>query len=226
MISDIQRGTIQAIIRLFETGTPIGDHSAVVVLPDRAGISYGVVQATLASGNLYRLLNDYFLPVAPEQDRAAIAPYLPAIRLRDARMNNNENLRVLLRTLGRTPAMQAAQNRFAREVFLDPAERIAAARGWVHALSVGVICDSLVQGGWGIVSPLVDVDRSNEQAWIREYVDRRLNWLARHPRRILRQTVYRPHAWRQLIQANNWDLHLPIVVRGARLTEEIARKLI
>ena len=49
----------EAIVRIFETGRPLGDPAAVTVLNDGAGISYGVDQFTHRSGSLLQVAEAY-----------------------------------------------------------------------------------------------------------------------------------------------------------------------
>ena len=49
-VEDARR--IKSIVSVFETGKAEGDPAAVVVLPDGAGISYGLHQATDRAGSL------------------------------------------------------------------------------------------------------------------------------------------------------------------------------
>ena len=51
--------TASAIVRVFETGSARGNYSAVAVLNDRAGVSYGVSQFTHRSGSLGRVVERY-----------------------------------------------------------------------------------------------------------------------------------------------------------------------
>jgi chitosanase len=46
------------------------------------------------------------------------------------------------------------------------------------------------------------------------YVTRRRAWLSGHSNTLLRKTVYRMDALQSLIDEANWDLRLPISVRG------------
>jgi chitosanase len=54
---------------------------------------------------------------------------------------------------------------------------------------------------------------------VKDYVDARRNWLATHPRQDLRLTVYRMDAFIRLIALDAWGLELPLVVRGAEISD-------
>ena len=60
MLTDLQKGAVQAIVNIFETGAPLGDYASVTLLKGDTGhLTYGRSQTTLASGNLYLLIKDY-----------------------------------------------------------------------------------------------------------------------------------------------------------------------
>jgi hypothetical protein len=54
MFSERDKLIALAIVHIFETGKAFGDYTAVAVLNDGAGISYGINQFTHRSGSLYR----------------------------------------------------------------------------------------------------------------------------------------------------------------------------
>lgn len=223
-LTPIQSATIQAIVRVFETGSPVGNYSALAILPDGAGISYGIVQATLNSGNLYRLIADYYLPNAPEDIRQIINPYLRQLRLREQRLNSDSAFRSLLIRLGRTPEMQAAQRRFSTEIFLRQALIEWRAHKFSLALTAGVIYDSQVHGSFTLIDHRTNPNLPERQ-WVRAYLEARYDWLANHPKQILHKTIYRPKFWLGLVEADNWDLDLPIEVRGVRLNWQLVEAL-
>ena len=68
---------------------------------------------------------------------------------------------------------------------------------------------------YGAVAPI------GEPAWIGHYIDLRRAWLAGHRNAALHPTVYRMDAFRKLIVDGTWDLRLPLIVRGVRITEEL-----
>ena len=51
-----------AIVNVFETGKPFGEFTAVAVLNDGAGISYGISQFTHRSGSLAAVIERYPKP--------------------------------------------------------------------------------------------------------------------------------------------------------------------
>jgi hypothetical protein len=61
-----------------------------------------------------------------------------------------------------------------------------------------------------------------EKAWTTSYVRTRRDWLANSSNALLRKTVYRMDAFQKLIEAGNWNLEPPIVVRGVSVPAEMA----
>jgi len=60
MITDLNKLSIQAIVNVFETGRAHGDYGKVTLLSGDSGhLTYGRSQTTLASGNLFLLVQAY-----------------------------------------------------------------------------------------------------------------------------------------------------------------------
>jgi chitosanase len=227
MLSELQKKTAEAIVNIFETGSAVGDYANVtVVAGDPGHLTYGRSQTTLASGNLFLLLRAYV--DAPDAQFAdGLRPFLARVQARDLSLDNDMTLRGLLQRAGGDPVMRAEQDAFFDRVYWEPARRQAEAIGVGSALGYGVVYDSTVHGSWRAMR-----DRTNaaigalpavgEQAWIAKYVAVRRDWLANNTAvPLLRKTVYRMDAFNQVISANNWDLALPLTVRGITLTEAL-----
>jgi len=225
-LTSLPKQTAHAIVNLFETGTPFGDYGAVTLLPGDTGrLTYGRAQTTIASGNLALLIADY----CRRPDAAlgsALRDYLPALERRAVRLDEDARLHALLRRAGGDPVMQEAQDDFFDRVYWEPAMRSARFIGAELPLSHAVIYDSRIHGSWHRIrdrviaesGPLADV---GEQHWTAAYVSARRAWLAGHPNRLLRRTVYRMDSFTQLMEAEKWDLALPITVRGTVLDEAL-----
>jgi hypothetical protein len=227
MFSDRDKLIALAIVHIFETAKPFGDYSAVAVLNDGAGISYGINQFTHRSGSLIKVISEYLkTPNAPFGDTLRLSidilstPTVGAIKM----ASSNENLKQALKFAGQEPAMQAAQRKVADALYLTPA--IAACDGshFTLPLSLAVIYDSINHGSYQKIRDEVTVDRTDhgnsdsfEKAWIAEYVHLRDAWLASVPR--LAVTRYRTRLFLNLIRADNWQMDLPITVQGVRLTD-------
>lgn len=230
VITDLQKKVAQAIVNIFETGRVQGDYSNVTsISSDPGGLTYGRSQTTLMSGNLYLLIEDYC-----ETENADFAdelkPYLGRIKAKDTSLNRDLRLHNLLRQAGQDWVMQEVQDAFFDRVYWNPAVAQAQAIGITTPLGFAVVYDSVVHGSWGLMR-----DRTNqkygtlanisEQTWVSRYVDTRREWLANHSIKILNKTVYRMDAFRLLISSGNWDLILPITVRGNLINEDTLTKI-
>lgn len=224
-LNALQKATAQAIVNIFETGSVRGNYGDVTLLPGDSGqLTYGRSQTTLASGNLYLLMQDY----CARSDGALSAefkPYLPQVEACDVSLNHDTTFRGLLKDAGDDPVMQEVQDAFFDRVYWDPAMRSADVLGVQTALGATVVYDSTVHGSWARVRDLTrkqfgELSGIGEQSWISHYVDTRREWLATYPNPLLHKTVYRMDALRAVIQSGNWKLALPITVRGLAITPD------
>jgi hypothetical protein len=221
VFTELSKFTALAIVRIFETGKPFGDYSAVAVLDDGAGISYGISQFTHKSGALEDVLSRFkrLGGVLP----SAIAIVFESIEFPNrnsiAGLSKNAAVKKELKELGKDPLMQQAQREISFEKYLRPAIEACEGSGFALPLSLAVIYDSMNHGSYGRIRDRVTVDRSSftseevfEKAWVADYCRERLDWLgASHGD--LKNTVYRPQTFLDLIRADNWTLDLPINVR-------------
>lgn len=214
-ISDVQKKTIEAIVNVFETGSPRGNYGAVTLLPGDSGhLTYGRSQTTLASGNLYVLLLNY-LNSANARYGSEIAFYLGRVGQPDFSLDTDSAFHALLKLCGEDPVMQLAQDAFFDNSYWQPALKAGAQLHLTMALSYGVSYDSHIQGAWATIVEKTNAtvgaigSGATEQGWIRTYVNTRKAWLtARSP--LLAKTTYRMDAFNALITSNKWSLELPI----------------
>jgi chitosanase len=222
MLTTLQKKTAQAIVNVFETGKPLGDYGCVTVLSgDTGGLSFGRSQATLAGGNLHKLVSAYCLSEsAPFAE--TLRPYLERLQQRDPGLNSDRALHRALEKTGEDPAMREVQDVFFDKVYWDPAQKTAGAMAIAEPLGVAVVYDSKIHGSWGricnrVVARVGNPASFGERQWIEEYVKERRNWLANHSNTLLHKTVYRMDAFLDLIQQARWMLDLPLVVHGVRI---------
>jgi chitosanase len=226
MLTDVQKRTAEAIVNIFETGSAVGDYTNVTVVPDDPGhLTYGRSQTTLPSGNLFLLLKAYVeTPNAGFAD--SLRPFLPRVQARDLSLDNDLGLRSLLHQAGSDLVMREVQDRFFDNVYWTPAVTAAGKLGITTALGTCVVYDSTVHGSFGLIRDRtinavgnIGTDRVTDSDWVSRYVSLRREWLANHPNQLLRRTVYRMDALKVIIDASNWDLTLPLTVRGVRIDE-------
>jgi chitosanase len=224
MLTATQKSAAEAIVNIFETGRVLGHYGNVTLLKGDSGhLTYGRTQTTLTSGNLFLLINDYV-----NADGAEYAdhfkPFLARLRAIDVSLDNDPIIKELLQQAGSDPVMHQVQDAFFDRVYWNPALVCATELGIVSALGCCTVYDSMVHGSWRMMR-----DRTNaqyglcrtlgENIWIARYVSVRQQWLADNPNLLLRKTVYRMVELGKLIEANRWNLDLPIVVRGVTIDE-------
>jgi len=217
-----QKEKILSIVGIFETDSPSGDYGNVTSSKgDPGGLTYGVRQTTLNSGNLYSLIREYVeQPLAKHKE---LQNWLKPLRDQNQKLNKDKALHEILRQAGEDPIMHQVQDEFFDRVYWQPAWRFANANGFTLPLSMAVIYDSYIHSGQ-VAAYLrrrfpdkVPVNGGNERAWVKAYVRTRRSWLAHHSIEILQNTVYRMDAFQDLINANNWELSSPFKIRGHTL---------
>ncbi len=218
--------TASAIVRVFETGSPLGDYSAVAILNDGAGVSYGASQFTHRSGSLVEVVERY-LANGGAVGRGVFSAAIPALHRRTnsaiTSLATDRKFKKALASAGITREMRDAQDAVAFERYMVPAIRACIGSGFRLPLSLAVIYDSMTHGSYNTIRDRVrGVDPANfEKAWITEYVRQRDAWLASILR--LRSTRYRTRFFLDQIAIGRWELTLPLSVHGVLLTRELLR---
>ncbi len=222
---------IQSIVSVFETGTPEDDYSAVVVLKDGAGISYGKHQSTDHSDTLDAIVYRYAdLGGRYSNDLKAFVPQLESDASASVDPDNLPTwvvqLMEVLREAGRNDVlMQRAQDQIFDELYWRPAADHALAMQLVHPLSWLVCYDSTIHSGSNGVTRIrkrfPEVPPSaggDEEAWTKAYLQARRAWLAAYDSPTVQKTVYRIDAMLELVAADNWSLEVPIQISKPRAT--------
>ena len=226
-MNELQERVAKSIVNIFETGRLLGNYGSVVVDPmDPGHLTYGRSQTTLASGNLYTLIAAYC--AAPgAQFAAQLQPYLERLQNRDLTLDADMDLRSTLKQAGNDPAMHQTQDRFFDSAYWAPANRLAgniplAGRtGLATSLGVTAVYDSVIHGSFGVVRSATNASFAappQEQDWVVRYIATRRAWLAGNSIVRLHDTVYRMDELKKVSDAGNWDLALPITVRGIAIT--------
>lgn len=224
MITSLQKLTTQAIINIFETGRIQGDYGRVTLLEHDTGhLTYGRSQTTLASGNLYLLIKSYCDADAAEYS-ADLKPYLERLGNLDLTLDHDQRLRNILRNAGDDPVMHTVQDAFFDRVYWEPALKSADYIGAETGLGTTVVYDSRIHGSWHAIRDQTNTDFGSlseigERAWFEQYVAMRRHWLATHSNTGLHATVYRMESLQELIESDNWDLLLPLTIRGIMIDQ-------
>jgi chitosanase len=219
-LTALQKKTAQAIVNIFETGRILGDYGAVAVIAGDTGhLSYGRSQATLTSGGLFTLLNDYCTSTGAQM-AAQFQSLLPRFEAKDLTLDTDDRVHTLLREAGNDPAMRDAQDRFFGKGYWDPACAAAAKLSLTTALSTAVVYDGHVHGSFRLIRDRVNkaVPGMPEKSWIAAYVTARKAWLL-GAKGALPATAYRMDEFNRLIADDKWELPLPITVRGVKIDE-------
>jgi chitosanase len=228
-----------AIVSEFETGSAFGDFSALAILNDGAGISYGFSQFTHRSGALAEVIENY-LELGGEVGRPRLEAALATAKDHSSaairKLVSDRRFQRALRSAGKTDEMRRAQVKAAVSRYLQPAIDECERLGLSHPLSLAVVYDSMTHGSWerlrdhvlkssspykgGVAKRSEDgIVLSDEQRFIINYVTARDQWLASVER--LAVTRYRTRFFLDQIKAANWDLKLPLNVRGVRITDDL-----
>ncbi|MCE7961738.1 MAG: hypothetical protein DYH05_04480 [Acidobacteria bacterium ACB1] len=219
MFNEIDKQKALAILRIFETGRAKARYDALAVLDDGAGISYGFFQFTHRSGALNAVVKKY-LAAGGKIGRDALESRLrtlarttkPAIE----RLSHDPEFRKVLIAAAASSEMREAQRAVAEKRYIAPAERVCRMNEFETPLSLAVVLDGLVHGSFGRIARLVK--GSTEQELITDYLRRRDAWLRSSLR--LRKTVYRTEFFLGEAAKGNWQLRLPVTVKGRKLTAE------
>ncbi len=218
-----KKRVIQAILSTFETGKPEGDYSAIIVLPDRAGITYGLHQATRDS--LHEIIRRYV--AHPDADREwadGLAQYLPRLE-RDGTRDVDPNAlpdwvnSVMDLLVGASDdwTMRQAQDEVFEERYWKPALMHCDDMKLELPLSWAMIYDTCIQSG-----PAKGVDRirakfpggppsrgGDEKEWTIAYLNARYLWLSTHERPVVRSSAVRVQQLLGLAEEENWNLDTP-----------------
>lgn len=219
-----QKRLCEQIINVFESGSPLGNYSAISIYKDgphnQRQVTYGRSQTT-EFGNLAELLEMYVKAGGIYSE--ALRPYLDRIEVTP--LADDSLFLQLLRDAGRKdPLMRQTQDAFFDKRYFMPAMTWADNNGFSLPLSALIIYDSFIHSG-SILNFLrkrfpesPPASGGDERAWITQYVDTRQEWLANHENRILRKTVYRSACFKNEINRDNWDLsRLPINANGIEI---------
>lgn len=223
--------TALAIVHIFETSKPMGDYSAVAVLDDGAGVSYGISQFTHRSGSLRAVLLRFHEICRRNGTQLLLDGYERMLAdrtpLRIHEISKDQRFKNGLRAAGNRPEMRQAQREIAFELYLKPAIDACEGSDFEWPLSLAVIYDSINHGSFQAIRDRVTFagpgngsikPEEFEREWITRYVRARHEWLNSKPRLV--KTAYRTKFFLEQIARNNWDLDLPMNVHGYRLTEK------
>lgn len=221
-MNPLQKQTCISIVNIFESGTLTGNYGAVGGLKnDKGHLSYGKSQVSLMSGNLFLLIKAY-CEEPDAQFAQELSPFLGRLGNKDITLDQDLNIRSILRQAGNDPAMKRIQDDYFDRNFFRPALAAAQHANLQNPLSQTIAYDTHIQGGWQACSTAVTAAvgpigaNVSEETWIKRYLEVRSAYLERHAP----ATTYRPEAFGKLISAGNWAMDLPIGIRGLMITAQ------
>ncbi len=217
-----QARTVAALLDALENGSVFSTYARVAAVPGEKGaLSYGRVSATLANGDLTNLIARY-----TSETGALLAKPLsllaPTLRDRNVALHADLYFHNLLRAAADDPLMRDIQDRMFDERFVEPALRIARRTRIQTPLGLAILIDSKMQSGWETISRRINkkngkAPEMGETKWLKLYVDERFRWLTTHRTKAKREAGWRAGVFQDLIRLGNWDLRLPIVIRGEEI---------
>lgn len=228
-ITPAQKYAVDCIVSIFETGRipTAAAYATCTILPDGAGISYGKHQCTDKAGSLDAVVKRYIelggqhaaafrgmLPYFASNKSTTEPPRGPWSAETTAAVN-------LLKQAAADPKMHQAQDEVFDANYWAPAVNACASMGLKSALAHAVIYDTCIHSGPGMVTNMRNrfaavppAKGGDEKEFIKQYCQARETWLASSSNELVRRTVYRMDAFQALIAEGNWDLRLPLAVRG------------
>lgn len=226
-----QKYVIDCVLAIFETGKipTAKSYSTCTVLSDGAGISYGKHQATDKAGSLDAIVKAYIAKKGKLADE--LRPFVASIEANESAKADPKNLPAnvkalveLLKKAGEDPVMQACQDDVFDANYFAPALKHADSAGVKTALGVLVIYDTCIHSGPGGVDKIrakfaakSPANGGDEKTWVIEYIKARRDWLLANSNPIVQKCVYRQDAMMEIVKADNWDLKMPLTVRGQKI---------
>jgi len=228
-----QKHVIDCILSIFETGRvpTTSSYSTCTILTDGAGISYGKHQATDRAGSLDKIVKQYIAEGGTHS--AKLQPYVNQLG-QNATANMTmatapqwaKDLINILKEAGKDPKMQAAQNAVFDADYWMPAVNAAKDAGLQTAIGHAIMYDTCIHSGPGRIAThraafpqKSPANGGDEKEWLKAYVTTRKAWLLGNKNPIVQKTIYRMEAFEKLMAENNWDLTMPLSVRGVKIAQ-------
>lgn len=201
------------------TGKFEGGKANSLQLKDAGIISYGKHQATLKSGALYDVIEQY-RKLSYQSTGLEFTPYMTAIKAADSRLRDDPKFIDLLLRAALDPQMSKAQDIVFTDSYWKPVVRKAEELGLKSEIGLAILYDTNIQGGLAsVLSRTESLNRqcSGERQFLDSFLTQRskyLNEIARKKRaggdeftaRVLeRDAVQRIAKLRQLLLRANLE---------------------
>lgn len=232
-ITSQQKHVIDCVLSIFETGRipSKASYSTCGILNDNAGISYGKHQCTDGAGSLDLVCKRYI--ELKGQQAQPLSHYMVYLMTNETTKFNSNAARYptwlvslinLLKSAGSDPIMQQAQDEVFDSYYWNPAVAHANSIGLKTALGHLVVYDSTIHSGPRGVTIIRNLfpqkspaNGGDEKEWIYAYINARRNWLLSSPNDLVKRTVYRMDALKTIADSGNWDLNVPLTVKGVKI---------
>jgi hypothetical protein len=233
---DKWRPAIWSITSIFESGRPEGN-PAMYQTYDSGIVSYGRHQATLASGSLSLVLDEFYARSQSAASRTLRQGFDGRVKSKDETLRNDNDFKALLIQAAAEPEMSAAQDAVFDRFYYQPAISKARQCNLTSPLGLAVTYDTRIQGGWTQVlerlaarlgGSVVGQNGITEERWIAVFLEEREAWLyeiANHAdangdaasANALRISTFRVRELKALAVAGNYALAGPFTCRGWNL---------
>ncbi|KAF0106463.1 MAG: chitosanase [Anaerolineaceae bacterium] len=233
---DKWRPAIWAITSIFESGRPEGN-PAMYQNYDSGIVSYGRHQATLASGSLSLVLDEFYARSQSAASRTLRQGFDGRVKTKDEALRNDNDFKALLIQAAAEQEMTDAQDAVFDRFYYQPAISKVQQCHLASPLGLAVAYDTRIQGGWLQVlnrlaarlgGSVVGQNGIEEDRWIAVYLEEREAWLYEIAQRAenngdpssanaLRISTFRVRELKTLAAAGNYALAGPFTVRGWNL---------
>lgn len=232
-ITEQQKTVINKVLCIFETGRLPSkqSYSTCSILNDGAGISYGKHQCTDRAGSLDLVCKRYI--ELKGQHAPELSTYMIHLMSNESAKYGYDrskyptwliSLMNLLKVAGADPIMEKAQDEIFDSLYWAAAVKHAHNIGLQTALGYLICYDSTIHSGPAGVTIIRNLfpqkspaNGGNEKEWCLAYINSRRNWLLSSQNELVRKTIYRMDTLKSIADANNWELNIPMTVRGVKI---------
>ena len=217
-----KKSLIKKILLAFEQSSTNIKYDAIYKYNDgpndkkQITVSFGITEY----GNLKTLIKNYCFRNGKHTEE--FTPYIQKIGT-EALVNDSKFLS-LLKEACSEDIMKECQEQAYDDMYINPALAFCDKNKLELPLSKLVVCDSYLHSG-SILASLrnsftesVPANGGNEKIWVESYCKARRNWLAKHSRTILHNTVYRMDFMLDRIKKGDWELtQSPFVANDVKI---------
>ncbi|KAI9599599.1 lysozyme-like domain-containing protein [Syncephalis fuscata] len=224
------------ITSAFENGDDRPHYDYIENLNDKRGFTAGVVGFTTATGDALMVIERYnrqrlddnnpFASYIPELRRLASLDPCDTQRSSVNKLNGFPN--AWRRTAQNDAVFRNAQLKLAREMYFEPALRFAHRLNIQSALGITIFYDTIVQHGWHLTEPDINIQRiinltgqrgqRSERAYLTDFLHTRRAMLCCYPDNTWPDSAGRTNDLQALLQSRNMELETPILLAASNVT--------